>query len=91
MRAKFTFDEMIYNTVIAGRQIYYSDGVIEEKKTIKYIKLLKDTRQAQVHCEDGDVFLANQDDIFTFEVNNIKLCKTPTKPKLMASKGLDIL
>lgn len=66
--ASFTFDEMVYNTVVNGKQIYYNG----ELKTINYVKLMKDTRQMQVVCQDGDVFLANQDDPFLFEVNNLK-------------------
>ncbi len=66
--ASFTFDEMVYNTVVNGKQIYY-DGQL---KTIDYVKLMKDTRQMQVICQDGSVFLANQDDTFLFEVNTPK-------------------
>lgn len=39
----------------------------------------------QVHCTDGAVFLANQDDTFDFEVNTPKA--EPTMPKL---KGKNI-
>lgn len=67
-KASFTFDEMVYNTVVNGKQIYHNGNL----KTIDYVKLMKDTRQLQVVCQDGDVFLANQDDVFEFEVNNIK-------------------
>jgi hypothetical protein len=66
--ASFTFDEMVYNTVVNGKQIYYNG----ELKTINYVKLMKDTRQMQIVCQDGDVFLANQDDSFLFEVNTPK-------------------
>jgi hypothetical protein len=77
-KTSFTFDEMVYNTVVGGKQIYYDDVV----KTIDYVKLVKDTRQVQVHCTDGDIFLANQDDEFDFEVNIVKLKGQPNKPKL---------
>ena len=63
-KASFTFDEMVYNTVVNGKQIWYDDQL----KTIDYVKLIKDTRQVQIVCIGGDVFLANQDDTFEFEV-----------------------
>jgi len=77
-KASFTFDEMVYNTIVNGKEIYY-DGII---KIIDYVKLAKDTRQIQVHCTDGDIFLANQDDEFMFEVNTPKPMKKPNKKKL---------
>jgi len=67
-RASFTFDEMVYKTVVNGKQIYYNNDL----KTIDYVKITKDTRQMQIICTDGSVFLANQDDIFDFEVNTPK-------------------
>jgi len=76
--ASFTFDEMVYNTVVNGKQIYHNGDL----KTIDYVKLMKDTRQLQVICQDGSVFLANQDDIFDFEVNNIKSKMPVTLPKI---------
>ena len=33
-KTRFTFDEMIYNTVVIGKQIYYG----EDLKTIDYVK-----------------------------------------------------
>lgn len=78
----FTFDEMVYNTVVGGKQIYYNDII----KVIDYVKLIKDTRQVQVVCSDGDVFLANQDDEFFFEVNNPKPMLSPNKSKLKGNK-----
>lgn len=77
-KASFTFDEMVYNTVVNGKQIYYDD----ELKTIDYVKLMKDTRQLQIICQDGSVFLANQDDEFFFEVNNPKPKKPITLSKI---------
>ena len=76
--ASFTFDEMVYNTVVNGKQIYYNN----ELKTIDYVKLMKDTRQLQIVCVDNSVFLANQDDIFDFEVNTPKDKKTVTLSKI---------
>lgn len=81
-KAIFTFDEMVYNTVVSGKSIYYND----ELKIIDYVKLIKDTRQIQIHCVDGDVFLVNQDNKFEFEVNNPKKAKMPTLPKLDSKK-----
>lgn len=81
-QASFTFDEMIYNTIVTGKQIYY-DG---QPKIIDYVKLTKNTRQIQVHCTDGLIFLANQDDEFTFEVNNPKPLKKPNNSKLKGNK-----
>jgi hypothetical protein len=69
---------MVYNSVVNGKQIYYNDDI----KTIDYVKLFKDTRQIEVHCLDGDIFLANQDDEFSFEVNTPKNKEKPTLPKL---------
>lgn len=77
-KTNFTFDEMVYNTVIGGKNIYYDS----ELKTISYVKLIKDTRQVQIICTDGDVFLANQDDVFEWEVNNPKPLVQPNKSKL---------
>lgn len=76
--ASFTFDEMVYNTVVNGKQIYHNGDL----KTIDYVKLMKDTRQLQIVCQDGSVFLANQDDVFQFEVNNIKSKLPVTLPKI---------
>lgn len=81
-KTSFTFDEMVYNTVVSGKQIYYGDEI----KTISYVKMIKDTRQIQVICVDGDVFLANQDDEFFFEVNTPKPLVEPNKPKLRGNK-----
>lgn len=77
-KTNFTFDEMVYNTVVSGKNIYYDT----ELKTISYVKLIKDTRQIQIICTDGDVFLANQDDVFEWEVNNPKPLVQPNKAKL---------
>ena len=76
--ASFTFDEMVYNTVVNGKQIYHNGDL----KTIDYVKLMKDTRQLQIVCQDGSVFLANQDGVFDFEVNNIKSKLPVTLPKI---------
>ena len=81
-KTEFTFDEMVYNEVVNGKKIYYDSEI----KTIDYVKLVKDTRQVQVHCVDGDVFLANQDDVFEFDVNTPKPMVKPTKPKLKGKK-----
>lgn len=84
MKANFTFDEMVYNSIVAGRQFHYDedgDG-IEEIKTISYVKLMKATRQVQIHCVDGDVMLANQDDEFTFEVLGEKIKVEPNRKKV---------
>ncbi len=88
MKANFTFDEMVYNSIVAGREFYYDedgDGT-EELKTIKHVKLMKSTRQIQIHCEDGDVMLANQDDEFTFEVTTEKVKKKPNRKKVKKTK-----
>lgn len=77
-KATFTFDEMVYNSIVNGKQIYYNDEI----KVIDYVKLVKDTRQVQIICQDGEVFLVNQDDVFEFEVNSPKPMVQPTKPKL---------
>lgn len=77
-KTQFTFDEMVYNTVVVGKQIYYGENL----KTIDFVKIVKDTRQMQIHCTDGSIFLANQDDVFEFEVNNPKTPAKPTLPKL---------
>ena len=55
--ASFTFDEMVYNTVVNGKQIYHSGNL----KTIDYVKLMKDTRQLQIVCQDGSVFLSGEE------------------------------
>jgi hypothetical protein len=81
-KTSFTFDEMVYNTVVNGKQIYYN----EELKTIDYVKLVKDTRQLQIVCTDGDAFLANQDDEFFFDVNLPKPLVQPNKSKLKGNK-----
>ena len=82
-KTSFTFDEMVYNTVVSGKQIYYGD----ELKTIDYVKLVKDTRQIEVVCSDGDAFLVNQDDEFFFEVNLPKPIVHPNRPKLKGNKA----
>jgi hypothetical protein len=77
-KTSFTFDEMVYNTVVGGKQIYYDNTL----KIIDYVKLVKDTRQVQIHCTDGDIFLANQDDEFDFEVNIVKLKGQPNNERV---------
>ncbi len=81
--AQFTFDEMVYNAVVNGKQIYYNEILY----TIDYVKLVKSTRQVLVVTTDGDSFLVNQDDVFTFEVNTPKPVVTPTKPKLKGNNA----
>ena len=81
--ASFTFDEMIYNSIVNGKQIYYEN----ELKTINYVKMVKDTRQIQIICTDDEVFLVNQDDVFNFEVNTLKPIATPTKAKLKGNNS----
>lgn len=83
MQAEFTFDEMVYNSIVKGKQIYYQEaGASPELKTIDYVKIKKDTRQIQIHCDCGDVFLANQDEIFTFEVQTERPHKKPNRKKI---------
>ncbi len=82
-KAKFTLDEMVYNSIINGKQIYYND----ELKTIDYVKLVKNTRQVQIICQpdisgNTAVFLVNQDDALDFEINNPKPFILPNLPKL---------
>lgn len=88
-KAVFTFDEMVYNSVVSGRQIWYdsdSDGK-GELLTIDYVKLIKDTRQIQVHCVEKNsknkpiVFLTDQDAMQVFEVTAEKVAKRPNKKK----------
>ena len=82
-KADFTFDEMVYNNIVAGKQFYYKEeGQSEELKTIDYVKLIKATRQVAIHCTDGDIMLANQDEEFTFEVTTPKVKGAPTRPKV---------
>jgi len=88
MKAEFTFDEMVYNTVCAGRILYYEDV----KKTIDYVKIDKGTRQVLIHCviEEGqseaDIFVAKQDELHTFEVTANKVWKKPNKKRLRGKK-----
>jgi hypothetical protein len=88
MKARFTFDEMIYNNVCQGKQIYYFDDETgqEELKTIDYVKLEKDTRQVIVHCTDGSVFGCGQDKLHDFQVNNRKEWKSTNMKKLKGRK-----
>jgi len=83
MKANFTFDEMVYNSVCTGKQIWYTnlDGT-EELKTIDYVKLDKHSRQIIVTCTDGDTFLCKQDDVHTFEVTIEKPLNIPTLKRL---------
>ena len=74
MKAKFTFDEAVYNSVLMGKKFCHSEDGLERE--IAYVKLTKDSRQIKVHCvqradeTEPAVFLANQDDIHECEVNN---------------------
>lgn len=87
-KAKFTFDEMVYNSVCAGKQIWYDGDGDEtpELKTIDYVKMDKKSRQILVHCDDGDVFTCHQDDLFDFEVNAEKEWKKPTRKRQRGKK-----
>lgn len=78
MEANFTFDEYIANNILVGAKIYHKDGSLH---VIEYVKINKSTRQLNVHCVDGSVFLANQDEVFTWEVLNERENKTPNKVK----------
>jgi hypothetical protein len=82
MIVEFTFDEAIYNNNLSGINIYYE----EELKVIDYVKFDKVTRQLIVNCTDGDVFLARQDEIFSFEVTNQKTLKKPNRKRLKGKK-----
>lgn len=84
-KSDFTFDEIIYNSVLSGVQMYYDgDGnETETLVTIDFVKVIKQTRQFHVHCTDGTVFLANQDDVFTFEVTTPKISLPVTTRKQM--------
>ena len=82
MKADFTFDEAVYNKNLSGMGVYHED----ELKTIDYIKLAKGTRQLSINCTDGDVFLARQDEIFTFEVTADKILKKPNRKRLRGKK-----
>lgn len=77
-KTSFTFDEMVYNSVVNGKVIYYDDVT----KTIDFVKIIKDTRQIQIHTTDGDIFLANQDSEFYFEVDIVKLKGQPNMSKI---------
>lgn len=81
--AQFTFDEMVYNSVVSGKQIYYNNTLY----TIDYVKLVKNTRQVLIVTVGGDSFLVNQDDVFTFEVNTPKPMVTPNKSKLKGNNS----
>ena len=81
--AQFTFDEMVYNSVVNGKQIYYNDVLY----IIDYVKIVKNTRQVLVVSVEGDSFLVNQDDVFNFEVNTPKPMVTPSKPKLKGNNA----
>lgn len=79
MKVSLPFDEMLYNTVFIGKQIYHDDGTIH---TISHVKLIKDTRQVKIHTVNGEVFLADQDSIIDFEVNEELVNQPTTKKKL---------
>lgn len=83
MKAQFTFDEMVMNSVCTGRVIYYDD----KQEVIDYIKVEKKSRQLIVHCASGLVFPCKQDDVFEFEVNNRKVWRKVNAPRL---KGKDV-
>ena len=84
-KVDLTFDEVVYNSILAGKLMWYDgDGdEVEELKTIEFVKVIKQTRQLHIHCVDGDSFLANQDDVFTFDVTTPKVQRTVTKRKQM--------
>jgi hypothetical protein len=74
-----TFDELIYNGENPiGKTIYYNNL----KKVIKHIKVIKGSRQLQVHCVDGTIFLCNQDKEFYFDLLTVRTTGKPTLPKL---------
>lgn len=83
MEVNFTFDEMVYNGgSIIGKKLWHEEALHE----IEYVKLVKDTRQIKVHCVNGDVFIANQDEEFTWEVSNENQNKPVTKKKIKKKK-----
>ena len=80
MKVTFTFDEYVYNGGgLKGAKIYHSED--DTLHIIDYVKLTKDSRQIKIHCEDGSVFLANQDDPYDWEVNSERVEKPVTKQK----------
>lgn len=79
MKVSLPFDEMVYNTICIGKQIYHDDGTLH---TISYVKLLKDTRQIKIHTTDGEVFLADQDSVFDFEITEELNSQPVTKKKI---------
>lgn len=86
MIAEFTFDEMVYNSICSGKQIWYDDdadpNTSPELKTIDYVKLDKKTRQIIIHCTDGDIIACLQDDIHQFEVTSNKVWKKTNRRRM---------
>lgn len=80
MEANFTFDEAVYNEILQGKKLYHIDDP-ETPYIIAYVKVNKKLRQIKVHCTNGQSFLADQDEIFTWEVNTPLEDKPITKRK----------
>ena len=80
-KVKFTPYEAIFNNALSGMSIYHQSSP-NQAWVIDYVKVEKQTRTLEVHCTNGEVFIANQDDILEWEVNNENPHGVPTKPKL---------
>jgi len=72
-KSVFSFSEMVYNSICTGRVMYVKDDQGNNvKKTIDYIKALKDLRILEIHFTDGEVVQVKEDEDQMFEVNNRK-------------------
>ena len=76
MKANFTIDEMVFNSIVSGAKIWH-DG---QKCTVLFCKVKKLTRQIYWTVLDENdeemTFISDQDDDLTWEVNNTLDLKT---------------
>lgn len=77
-QATFSFDEMVYNSIVSGKQIWHKEVLY----TIDYVKFSKLAREILVVCTDGTAFKTSQDEPKLWEVNTVKEFVKPTKEKL---------
>lgn len=75
MKSLFNFHEAVYNQILSGMTIYYSedgDPANEVPYVIDYVKVDKKLRSVKVFTVTGEGFVCAEDSRFNFEVSQEK-------------------
>jgi hypothetical protein len=81
MKSDFVLREIILNQAMQNMLMWVDD----EKKTIKYVKVVAQSPIVMVHFTDGTVIETNENKNYTFEVNNKLHWKKATRRQIKQS------